>query len=128
MHPYFLFNLYQLGRIFSETSSWPIMTVLNPTGQGILVLPNARSVYLRTAIVTTVVVWLLSRVRLIATSRAVAHQVPLSVGFPRQEYCSGYHLLLQGIFPTHRSNPCLLHWQPVALLELDKLVTIPVRQ
>ena len=105
------------------------MTVLNPTGQGILVLPEARSVHLGTAIVTpVVVVWLLSHVRLTETPWAVAHQVPLSVGFPRQEYYSGYHFLLQGIFPTHRLNPCLLHWQPVPLLELDKLVTIPVRK
>ena len=30
-------------------------------------------------------------------------------GFPRQEYWSGCHFLLQGIFPTQGSNPCLLH-------------------
>ena len=101
IHPYFLFNLYQLGRVFSEVSSWPItivfvclffrphhaacgilvprpgiepvlpavevwspnywtvrevpiMIVLNPTGQGILVLPNAKSVCLGTAVITTV--------------------------------------------------------------------------
>ena len=41
----------------------------------------------------------------------VAHQAPLSMGFPRQEYWRGCHFLLQGIFPTQRSNPCLLHWQ-----------------
>ena len=28
------------------------------------------------------------------------HQVPLSLGFPRQEYWGGLHYLLQGIFPT----------------------------
>ena len=27
----------------------------------------------------------------------------------------GCHALLQGIFPTQRSNPCLLHWQPDSL-------------
>ena len=31
----------------------------------------------------------LSRVRLFATPRAVAHQAPLSMGFSRQEYWSG---------------------------------------
>ena len=39
-------------------------------------------------------------------------QAPLSLGFSRQEYWSGY-ALLQGIFPTQRLNPqlsCLLHW------------------
>ena len=48
------------------------------------------------------------------TPCTVAHQAPLFMGFSRQEYCSGFHLLLQGIFPTQRSNLyllCLLHWQ-----------------
>ena len=38
----------------------------------------------------------------------------LSMNFCRQEYRSGFHALLQGIFPTQGSNPCLfclLHWQ-----------------
>ena len=34
---------------------------------------------------------------------------PLSMGFPRQETGVGCHLLLQEIFLTHGSNPCLLH-------------------
>ena len=37
-----------------------------------------------------------------------------SMGFPRQEYWSGLHFLLQGIFLTQGLNPCLLHvlhWQ-----------------
>ena len=40
----------------------------------------------------------LSHVRLFVTPWTVAHQAPLSVGFPRQEYWSG--LLFQGIFLT----------------------------
>ena len=43
-----------------------------------------------------------------------AHRAPLSKGFPRQEYWSGLHFLLQGILQTQGSNPhplCLLHWQ-----------------
>ena len=43
--------------------------------------------------------------------RTTAFQVPLSVGFSRQEYWSGLHFLLQGIFLTQGLNPCLLHWQ-----------------
>ena len=39
----------------------------------------------------------------------VAHQAPLSMGFSRQEYWSGFHFLLQGIFPTQESNPGLPH-------------------
>ena len=34
-----------------------------------------------------------------------SHQHPLSMGFPRQEYWSGCHFILQGIFPTQGSNP-----------------------
>ena len=49
-------------------------------------------------------------------------QIPQSMGFPRQEYLNGCHFLLQGIFPTQGSNPCLLHllhWQE------DSLPTAP---
>ena len=31
---------------------------------------------------------------------AVTHQALLSMGFSKQEYWSGLHFLLQGIFPT----------------------------
>ena len=47
-----------------------------------------------------------SRVQLFAT---VAHQAPPSMEFSRQEYWSGCHFLLQGIFPTQGSNPGLPH-------------------
>ena len=33
------------------------------------------------------------------------------MGFSKQEYWSGCHFLLQGIFPTQGLNPCLLYWQ-----------------
>ena len=42
---------------------------------------------------------------------AVAHQTPLSMEFPRQEYGVGCHFLLQGIFPIQESNWYLLNWQ-----------------
>ena len=47
-----------------------------------------------------------------------AHQAPLSMGLLRQEYWSGLHFLLQGIFPTQQLNPYLwhlLHWQAQSL-------------
>ena len=47
----------------------------------------------------------------LVTPWAVAHQAPLSMGFPRQEYWSGLPFPFQGIFPTQRSNLHLLHWQ-----------------
>ena len=42
-------------------------------------------------------------------------QVPLSLGFPRQEYWSGLSVLPQGIFLTQGSNPHHLHWQADSL-------------
>ena len=41
----------------------------------------------------------------------VAHQAPLSMDVPGRNTGVGCHFLLQGIFPTQGSNPCLLHWQ-----------------
>ena len=49
----------------------------------------------------------LSRVRLLAAPGTVARQAPLSMGFSRENTGVGYHVLLQGIFPTQRSNPGL---------------------
>ena len=43
-----------------------------------------------------------------AAPQTVARHAPLSMGFRRQEYWSGSHSLLQGIFPTQGSNPYLL--------------------
>ena len=45
-------------------------------------------------------------------------QAPLPMEFSRQEFWSGCHFLLQGIFLTQGLNPpllCLLHWQADAL-------------
>ena len=53
----------------------------------------------------------LSHVQLLATLWTVAHQAPLSIGFPRQEYWSGLSLPSSGIFPDQGSNLCLLHLQ-----------------
>ena len=50
---------------------------------------------------------LISRIQLFMTPWTVAHQAPLLMGFPKQEYWSG--LLLQGLFLTQGSNPGLLH-------------------
>ena len=50
---------------------------------------------------------------LLSLQWTVAHQAPLSMGFPRQEYGVGSHFLLQGIFPTQELNPCLLHCRQI---------------
>ena len=52
---------------------------------------------------------LFSRVQLFATPWTIAYQVPLSMGFSRQEYWSGCHFLLQEIFPTQGLNLGLPH-------------------
>ena len=45
-----------------------------------------------------------SRVQLFVTLWTVAHQAPLSLGFPRQEYQSGLPFPLPGILPSQGSN------------------------
>ena len=69
-------------------------------------------------------VCVLSCIWLFATPWTVAHQAPPSMEFPSQEYWSGCHHLLQGIFPKQGSKPrllCLLCWQadtlPLCCLE-----------
>ena len=48
-------------------------------------------------------------------SMTVACQAPLSLGFPRQEYWSGWPCPSPGIFPTKGLNPSLLSWEAVSL-------------
>ena len=51
----------------------------------------------------------LSRVQLFAALRTVARQAPLAMGFSRKEFSGvGCHFLLQGIFPTQGSAPCIV--------------------
>ena len=59
----------------------------------------------------------LSCVQLFAILWTVAHQVPLSTGFPKQEYWSGFQFpSLQGIFLTQGSNLGLLHFRQTLYL------------
>ena len=55
----------------------------------------------------------LSCVRLFAIPWTVVHRGPLSMEFSRQEYWSGLHSLLQGIFSTQGSNLGLLHCRQI---------------
>ena len=50
----------------------------------------------------------LSHVRLFATPWTVAHQAPLSMGFPRQEYWSGLPFASPGDLPDPRIKPTSL--------------------
>ena len=47
----------------------------------------------------------LSHVQLSTTSWTIAHQTPLSVGFFRQEYWSGWPFLPPGDLPDQRMEP-----------------------
>ena len=49
------------------------------------------------------------------TSWTIAHQAPLSVGFPRPEYWSGLPFPSPGDLSNQEWNPHLLHWQVDAL-------------
>ena len=53
----------------------------------------------------------LSHIWLFATPWTVAHQAPLPVGFPRQEYWSGLPFPSPGDLPDQGSNPGLLQSQ-----------------
>ena len=62
------------------------MLIIMGTSPGRAVTRRWAKVYV---LCVRVSVKLLSRVRLFATPWTVVHQAPLSVGFSRQEYCSG---------------------------------------
>ena len=47
----------------------------------------------------------LSHVQLFATPWTIARQIPLSMGFPRQEYWSGLPFPSSGDLPTQGSRP-----------------------
>ena len=58
----------------------------------------------------------LSHVRLFATPWTTVYQAPLSMGFSRQEYWSGFPFSSPGIFPTQGLNPGHLHCRHMLLL------------
>ena len=58
--------------------------------------------------VPLLVCWLLSHVPLFATPGTVATRLLCPWNFPGKDTRAGYHFLLQEIFQTQGSNPCLL--------------------
>ena len=56
---------------------------------------------------------LLSCIQLFVTPWTIAYQAPLSTEFSKQDYKSGYHSLLQGIFLIWGSNSGLLHCRQI---------------
>ena len=59
------------------------------------------------------------------TPWTVAHQAPLSMGFPKQECWSGLPFSSPGNPPTQGSNPGLLHCRQSPALQADSLPTEP---
>ena len=64
-----------------------------------------------------------------------AHQAPLSMGFPRQEYWSGLPFPTPGDLPDQGWNPyllCLLHWQvdslPLNHMESPTYIKVCIRR
>ena len=51
-----------------------------------------------------VVIWVTKLCSILVTPWTLAHQAPMCVGLPRQEYWVGCHFLLQRIFLTQGSN------------------------
>ena len=87
----------------SRILSSPEETVVNKTDD-----PSAHSVYMPVKEQTDnskVKVKSLSHVRLFATSWSVAHQVPPSMGFSRQEYWSGVPFPSPGDLPNPGIEP-----------------------
>ena len=58
---------------------------------------------------------LFSCIGLFVTPWTVAHQAPPSMGFPSKNTGVGCHFLIQGVFLTQGSNPCLLYRQADSL-------------
>ena len=78
----------------TEIQSQMLKTIL---GEGVINWETWTDIYIRLRNMC-LSVQMFSCVQLLVTAWTVAHQAPLSVGFYRQEYWSGYHSLLQGIF------------------------------
>ena len=61
----------------------------------------------------------------LVTPWTVAHQAPLSMGFPKQECWSGLPFPSPGNLPTEGSNLGLLHCRQSPALQADSLPTEP---
>ena len=69
--------------------------------------------------------WVLSHVWIFVTLWAVAHQAPLSMGFPRQEHWSELPFPPPGDLPDQGLNLCLLCWQADSLLLWHQVMLTP---
>ena len=97
--------------------SWSWEKILDyPSGPDLIMCVHAKSLQLCPLFVT---LW------------TVAYQAPLSLRFSRQEFWNDLYALLQEIFLTQGSNPCLLHllhWEvsslPLVSLGKPNMITM----
>ena len=68
-----------------------------------------------------------SCVQLFVIPWTIACQVPLSMGFCRQEHWSGLSCPPPRVFPTQGSKLCLVHWQANSLLPPEKPIPIHIQ-
>ena len=73
-------------------------------------LCGSRDKWTRCTYGNLVVVQSLSPVRLFATPWTIAHQIPLPMGFPRQDFWSGVPFPSPEDFPNRGIKPSLLHY------------------
>ena len=88
---------------------WP-MPCRSPSEERDVLVINSSSQVIWTCVFRVLV---LTCVWIFVTPWAVDCQVPLSMGFSRQEYWMSCYSLLQGIFPNQGSNMGLLHWSRI---------------
>ena len=106
---YYLWTVCQMGSI--------TVTYLSKTCKMILPGQIFFPVPMRACVISC-----FSCIRFCESQRTVARQAPLSMGFSRKNTGVGCHALLQGIFLTQGSNPCLSY---LLHLEVGSLSRVP---
>ena len=83
----------------------PARGALRPESAGLILSTSTRGIKVPRVSPHTMCVQLLSHIRLFATLWTVAHQAPLSMGYSRQEYCSGLPGPPPGDLPNTGTEP-----------------------
>ena len=111
MRPLSKWNKFSKSLYFS-LSFHPACTILT-TVEGENLWPPKQMSYSQIQVNGNCCCFPLSCILLFVTPCTLAHQAPLSMDFPRQEYWSGLPFLTPGIFMTQGFNPHLLHCRQI---------------
>ena len=112
--PTALLSLFNLGNVNRTSEAYSISAFLPQSQTAFRHLGYPTALQHQTWCVRACVLSPFSCVRLFAPLWTLARQVPLSVGFSRQEYCSGLPCPCPGDLPNPGTEPMslsLLHWQ-----------------